>query len=141
MESEIVSPATDVEFRPIVKEARAKSARLDSVDRLRGLVMVVMALDHTRDFFYRYMFLNPMDPAQTHLGLFLTRWVTHFCAPTFVFLAGASAFLYGSRGRSKGDLSRFLLSRGLWLVVVEHTIVRTGWLFQLNANFFLGQIL
>lgn len=99
--------------------------RLDAVDALRGLVMVVMTLDHVRDFLGTAG-MNPRDPADA--ALFLTRWLTHFCAPVFVFLAGVSAFLYAERG---GHLRRFLWTRGLWLVVVELTIVRFGWTFDL----------
>src|SRR5215472_6072837 len=79
--------------------------RLDSLDWLRGLVMIVMVLDHTRDFFSSGNF-NPRDPNSP--VLFLTRWVTHFCAPTFVFLAGVSASLYAARGHTRAELSRFL---------------------------------
>src|SRR5262245_8888529 len=81
--------------------------RLDSIDLLRGLVMIVMALDHTRDFFAPSG-MNPRDVAEP--ALFLTRWITHFCAPIFIFLAGVSAHLYGLRGRGTAELSRFLLT-------------------------------
>jgi uncharacterized membrane protein len=117
--------------------------RLESVDILRGLVMIVMALDHTRDFFANGGF-NPRDVTDT--ALFLTRWVTHFCAPTFIFLAGISAFLYGAQGRnnqarSTWDVSRFLVTRGLWLVLIEFTVVRIGWSFDIHFNYFVAQVI
>src|SRR5437773_138075 len=109
--------------------------RLDSVDILRGLVMVLMALDHTRGFFSNITFY-PLDLTQTNVPLFLTRWITHYCAPTFVFLAGTGAFLSKTRGKSTAELSWFLFSRGLWLVFLELTVIRCfGWLYNFDFHF------
>jgi uncharacterized membrane protein len=116
----------------------AGRVRLDSIDLLRGLIMVLMALDHTRDFFAAGG-PNPRDI--TDPALFLTRWVTHFCAPTFIFLAGVSAYLYGGRGRSVGEVSWFLLTRGLWLVLIEFTLMRFCWTFSFHINLFVMQVI
>ena len=90
--------------------------------------MAIMALDHTRDFFGSGSF-NPRDV--TEPALFLTRWLTHFCAPTFIFLAGLSAFLF-SRGRTTTELSCFLLIRGFWLILIDLTLIKFGWRFDLD---------
>src|SRR5258705_4256125 len=102
-----------------------RRTRLDSVDVLRGVVMILMALDHTRDFFGD-VGANPTNLATTTPALFLTRWVTHFCAPTFFLLSGAGAYLAGRRRTAPG-LSRFLLSRGLWIVFLGLTVARIFW--------------
>lgn len=102
--------------------------RLNSIDFVRGLVMVIMALDHVRDYF-SHPGLNPTNLETTTAALFFTRWITHFCAPVFVFLAGTGTYLQVLRGNSKSDISKFLLSRGLWLIVLELTLVRSGWTF------------
>ena len=107
--------------------------RVDSIDILRGLVMIIMALDHSRDFFSHLRF-EPENLAQTYYALFFTRWVTHFCAPLFFFLAGTGAFFYGRR-RTPAELSRFLWTRGLWLIVLEFTIVGTAWTFRFPLAF------
>lgn len=108
--------------------------RLDSVDLLRGLIMVLMALDHVRDFFTNVPF-DPLDLRNTTPALFFTRWITHLCAPTFAFLAGTGAFLAMVRGKTKTELSWFLLSRGLWLALLEVTWVRCfGWEFNFNYH-------
>lgn len=120
--------------------ASLKTGRIVAVDMLRGAIMIVMALDHTRDFFTNAR-IDPTNLDQTNVPLFWTRWVTHFCAPNFVFLAGASAFLYGVRVGSRGALSRHLLMRGLWLVFLELTVVRFGLLFNLNYNILIFQVI
>jgi uncharacterized membrane protein len=102
--------------------------RLLSVDVLRGLVMVLMALDHTRDFM-SYPGFPPEDMAHTNGALFFTRFITHFCAPVFAFLAGTGAFLAKSRGKSLPQVSRFFLTRGLWLVLLEFTLIDFAWGF------------
>jgi uncharacterized membrane protein len=107
---------------------RPGQARLASIDILRGLVMVIMALDHTRDFF-TFLRTPPEDMAHTYGALFFTRFITHYCAPVFAFLAGTGAFLSTRRGKSIGQLSRFFVTRGLWLVLLELTIVDFGWGF------------
>ncbi|MDX6403166.1 MAG: hypothetical protein QOH70_621 [Blastocatellia bacterium] len=116
--------------------AIAGRSRIDSIDLLRGIVMVIMMLDHTRDFVHSGGFLfDPTDLTKTTVAIFLTRWITHYCAPIFVFLAGTGAYLQFARGKSKRDLSKFLLSRGLWLVVLELTVVRLGIFFSFDYRF------
>src|SRR5882762_3100302 len=106
----------------------AQVPRLASVDVLRGLVMVIMALDHTRDFM-SYLRFAPEDLAHTYGALFFTRFITHYCAPVFAFLAGTGAFLSTSRGKSVQQVSRFFLTRGLWLILLELTVIDFAWGF------------
>jgi len=105
-----------------------RAYRLTSIDMLRGLVIVVMAIDHTRDFFSTSMSIDPMNDPNVGLPLALTRWITHFCAPVFVFLAGTSAGLMAVR-KTSAELGRFLLTRGLWLIFVEVFIISTAGTF------------
>ncbi|HEV8550902.1 MAG TPA: heparan-alpha-glucosaminide N-acetyltransferase domain-containing protein [Polyangiaceae bacterium] len=114
-------------------------ARDSALDTLRGLVMVVMVLDHARDFWHGLR-ARPLDLATTTADLFLTRWVTHFCAPVFVALAGTSAYLYGVR-RSPKERSRFLLTRGLFLVALEVTVIRLLWIPDPLYHFTLLQVI
>jgi uncharacterized membrane protein len=114
-----------------VSTAPTQTRRVTSIDTLRGIVMIIMALDHVRDFF-GVPGLNPTDVAQTTVPLFLTRWITHICAPTFFLLTGTGAFLLGQR-RSRPELSRFLLTRGIWLIVLEVTVLRClGYQFNVD---------
>ena len=99
-----------------------KRKRLEAVDVLRGIVMIIMALDHVRDFFGDYA-NNPTNLATTTAPLFFTRWVTHFCAPVFFLLTGTGAYL-ALRRRSTGELSRFLWTRGVWLIFLDAVVVR-----------------
>jgi uncharacterized membrane protein len=107
---------------------------LPAIDLLRGLVMVLMTLDHTRDFFSNALAINPTDPEKTNGPVFLTRWVTHFCAPVFVLLAGVGAALAEQRGLTKSQLARFLVTRGFWLIFLEFTLVRLGFFFTLDFH-------
>src|SRR5689334_23538645 len=103
--------------------------RIAGIDVLRGLVMVLMAIDHVRVY-------SGVPAGGPSAGIFFTRWVTHFCAPAFVFLAGTSAFLAG-RSRPKADLARYLLTRGAWLVLLELTVIRIAWTFNLDFAHYL----
>jgi uncharacterized membrane protein len=111
--------------------------RLQSIDVVRGLVIVLMALDHVRAYFTGVRF-DPLDLSQTDPSLFLTRWVTHLCAPTFILLAGVSAYLM-SRRCDRKELQRFLLTRGLWLIVLEFTVIQFAWSF--NFRYDVGLIM
>lgn len=111
--------------------------RIDSVDFLRGLVMVIMLIDHTREYVHAEAFhSSPTDLTKTNVALFFTRWITHICAPTFVFLAGTSVYLQKMRGKSPAELSKFLLTRGLWLIFLEFTIIRFSLFFNFDYSFF-----
>jgi len=107
-----------------------KDNRIQSIDLLRGLVMIIMALDHVRDFFHSQVTIyDPLNFSHTSTSIFLTRWITHFCAPVFVFLAGTSAYLVGIR-KGKRALSKFLLTRGIWLIIVEIIIMNFAFSFD-----------
>lgn len=104
--------------------------------------MIIMALDHVRDYTNTgYMFLDPTNLETTTPALFFTRWITHFCAPVFVFLAGTSAFLYGSKHKSKNGLAKFLFTRGLWLVLIELTVVNFSWTFDISLSVHIFQVI
>jgi uncharacterized membrane protein len=105
------------------------TGRINSIDIVRGVVMVLMAIDHVRVY-------SGLPAGGTEVGIFFTRWVTHFCAPAFVFFAGTSAFLYGNKLQDVKALTRFLLTRGVMLVVLELTVIRFGWTFNFNYSAF-----
>lgn len=114
-----------------------RNYRIQSIDLLRGLIMIIMALDHTRDYFHwSALQYDPLDLTKTSAPIFLTRWITHFCAPVFVFLAGTSAWLTGVR-KGKRALSKFLLTRGLWLILIEITVMTFGITFNIEFSVIL----
>lgn len=117
------------------------SYRIDSIDLLRGLIMIIMALDHTRDFLHKTAWTDdPLNLATTTPALFLTRWITHFCAPVFVFLSGASAWFQSFR-KSKKELSLFLIQRGLWLIFIDLTIINFAFQFDPHFTLFALQVI
>ncbi|MFZ0813914.1 MAG: heparan-alpha-glucosaminide N-acetyltransferase domain-containing protein, partial [Candidatus Sulfotelmatobacter sp.] len=125
---------------PASAAAVTKRVRIESIDVVRGVIMILMALDHTRDFFGNSR-LNPTDPATTTISLFFTRWITHFCAPVFFLLTGTGAYL-SLRKKSKGELSRFLFTRGLWLIFLEIVVVRCfGWQFNFDYHLTILNVL
>lgn len=125
---------------PAAKKATSAS-RVDSIDALRGLVMILMAIDHVRDFVGQQVPFRGVDVVKLGAPLFLTRWITHFCAPVFVLLAGTGAFFQAARGKTTSELSKFLLTRGIWLVFLEVTVIRLGWTFDLSYSFGALQVI
>ena len=117
---------------PLVE--KQKTFRIGSIDLLRGLVMIIMALDHSRDFLHDAAWTDdPLNLATTTPLLFFTRWITHFCAPVFVFLAGSSIYFQSQRKTTK-DLSVFLITRGLWLVFIEIAVINLAFSFDLSYS-------
>ena len=118
-----------------------KSSRILSLDVLRGIIMVIMALDHVRDYFnYGSFFVDPSNIETTNPALFLTRFITHFCAPIFIFLAGTSAFLYGEK-KTKKELASFLWTRGLWLILLEIVVNNLIWTFDITYSLMIFQVI
>src|SRR5215471_1526030 len=126
----------------VLNESSTQSKiRIESIDILRGAVMLIMALDHVRDYFHIHGWDDdPTNLATTTPFLFFTRWITHFCAPVFVFLSGTSAFLSGQK-KSKKELSVFLIKRGFWLVLVEIFLITLGWTFNPLYNVIILQVI
>lgn len=142
MTDTVASPATPASpARP----ALAAGARISEIDMMRGLVIVIMAIDHVRDFMFNGEGMVGvggalLDPATTTPAIYITRWITHLCAPTFVFLAGVSTYLQLAKGKTTPNLSRFLLTRGLWFIVLEATVLSFGWSFGFPYAFFMQVI-
>ena len=121
-----------------IEEFPAAQQRYTTIDLMRGIVMVLMVLDHTRDFLGSSSF----DPREiSDPFLFFTRWITHFCAPVFMFLSGASAWFYVRNNSSKWETARYLILRGVWLIVLELTVVRIAWTFNFASDFIILQVL
>src|SRR5215203_3247508 len=110
-------------------DASQRAYRLTAVDALRGLAVVLMAIDHSRDFFLLGTDMDPLADPNVSTVVFATRWITHFCAPVFVLLAGTSAGLMATR-KTRGELARFLVTRGMWLILVEIVVIATAWTFS-----------
>jgi len=124
----------------IAEVVTAKRVRLESIDIVRGFIMILMALDHVRDFF-GMPGANPTDLSSTTVALFFTRWITHFCAPTFFLLTGTGAYL-SLRKKSKRELSTFLFTRGLWLIFLEIVVTRDlGWQFNFDYHITMLMVL
>ena len=119
-----------------------RNNRIKSIDFLRGLVMILMALDHVRMYFgYGTWYAEPTNLATTTPLLFFTRWITHFCAPVFVFLAGTSVFLRGERRATIKETAWYLFTRGIWLILVEVLIVNFAWTFDITYSFIILQVI
>src|SRR2546426_10861093 len=126
-------PSPAIPVRESTAPGVASGARIESLDIIRGAVMLLMAIDHVRV----YSGLPAGGPTP---GIFFTRWITHFCAPSFVFFAGTGAFLWG-RTRTAPELSRYLVTRGAWLVLLELTVIRLAWTFNFDyAHYILAGV-
>ena len=118
-----------------------KKNRIESIDLLRGIIMIIMALDHSREYFHATSQINnPLNLATTTPVLFFTRYITHFCAPGFVFLSGISAWLQHQR-KSTSELSKFLITRGLWLIILDVVVITFGTTANPFFDFFIIQTL
>ena len=126
MDAAVEEPRIRVATTPL-----RRAERLPGIDHLRGVVIILMALDHVRDFFDAdALRFSPTDLTHTYPALFLTRFVTHYCAPTFALLAGISAFLHGTRLAGRAPLAGFLLTRGLWLILLDAFVISPVWTLQ-----------
>src|SRR2546421_10932431 len=114
---------------------KAPSSRIASLDFVRGVAMILMAIDHVRVY-------SGVPAGGSTVGVFFTRWITHFVAPAFVFLAGTAAYLHGRKLGDRAALSKFLLLRGVWLVLLELTVIRIAWTFNFDfAHYMLAGVI
>ena len=121
---------------------QSENNRISSIDVTRGIVMVIMALDHVRDFMHTSsMSQSPTNLQTTTTALFMTRWITHLCAPTFVFLSGLSAYIAYKRSNNLSESRRFLLTRGIWLVIIEFTIINFALWFDIHFRFEILEVI
>lgn len=128
-------------FFTIKMETIQQNRRIESIDLLRGIVIIIMTLDHVRDFFHADAYLfDPTDLSKTNPLLFLTRIITHYCAPIFIFLAGTSAYQVGQKKGISG-LSSYLLKRGIWLIILELTVMNIAWFFNPNFGIISFQVI
>src|SRR5688572_105524 len=127
--------ATATESVSAPAPAPATPARISSIDIIRGAVMILMAIDHVRVF-------SGVPAGGPTAGVFFTRWVTNFVAPAFIFFAGTAAYLHGTRQKDRGQLAFFLFTRGIWLLLLELTVIRIAWTFNLDfANYLLAGVI
>jgi uncharacterized membrane protein len=135
MSSSVLSQTAGPAYAPPSQRDVASPPRITSLDVVRGVVVVLMAIDHVRVY-------SGQPAGGPTPGIFFTRWITHFVAPAFLFLAGTGAYLYGQRVRDRGKLSRFLFTRGLWLVLLELTVIRVAWTFNFDfAHYMLAGVI
>src|SRR5687768_6560725 len=126
-----MTSAVQAAEKPELGQTTGARPRIESVDVVRGIIMILMALDHVRDYFGS-LAVNPTDLATTTAPLFFTRWITHICAPVFFLLTGTGAYLARKR-RSRSDLSRYLFTRGVWLIALEFTVFKV--VVQFNFDY------
>ena len=135
MSTSVLSQAAPSYNAPARPASASTRHRIASLDIVRGVVVVLMAIDHVRVY-------SGQPAGGPSPGIFFTRWITHFVAPAFLFLAGTAAYLYGQRSKDRGKLARFLLTRGVWLVLLELTVLRVAWTFNFDyAHYMLAGVI
>jgi uncharacterized membrane protein len=142
MSTATLTTSTGVEPPQAADTNKVTTTRVPSIDALRGLVMIIMALDHTREFLHASaQVFQPEDLTRTSTVLFFTRWVTHICAPVFFFTAGLGAFFWKSHGRTNAELTSFLWKRGVWLALLDLTVMRYALTFRMTTGIVILSVL